>query len=91
MAKAKTGSNVIQDRQALIESLTILDSSFFDDLESKIRQSQFPEYLKLDTPFIIAEQNEFGLFGIKEIAVPEKAETKVVINHDGKDFEFEKY
>lgn len=85
MAKSRTGLNIIDNRRALTESFTILNNSFVDHLESKLRQIQLPEYIKLDTQFLIAEKNEAGLFGIKEIIDPEKKEVRVLISHNGTD------
>jgi len=85
MARARTGLNVISDKQSLTESLTIFNNSFIDHLESKLRQFALPDYVNLDTPFLIAERNETGFYGLKEVNDPEKNEIRVVMDHDGKD------
>jgi len=57
MAKARTGKNEISDELALEASLTTFTYSFSEELESRIRDYDFPEYIDLNSPFIIAKND----------------------------------
>ncbi|WP_335965420.1 hypothetical protein [Galbibacter sp. PAP.153] len=54
MAKARTGQNDISDDLALKAALGTFSYSFSEELESSIRDYVFPDYVKLDSPFIIS-------------------------------------
>jgi hypothetical protein len=58
MAKARTGQNIITREIQLEASMTTFTYSFSEDLESKIREYDFPDYIQLESPFTIAGNNE---------------------------------
>jgi hypothetical protein len=66
MAKARTGQNVITDELALKASMATFTNSFSEELESKIRDYNFPDYIKLESPFIIAGKSEDSTLKIVE-------------------------
>jgi hypothetical protein len=83
MARAKTGQNVTLTEQTLKTSLSTFTNSFTEELESKIRKYNFPDYINLDSPFIIANKVNNHIYQIKEFT--ESNEIKVCLNKDGSD------
>jgi hypothetical protein len=64
MAKARTGQNETTNDMALKSSLITITNSFSEELESKIRESVFPEYINLESPYIIAGKVDTDTFEI---------------------------
>lgn len=60
MARARTGQNDSPDELALKAALGTFSYSFSEELETSIRDFNFPEYVKLDSPFIISGYNSNG-------------------------------
>ncbi|MFW9872475.1 MAG: hypothetical protein ACFFG0_05175 [Candidatus Thorarchaeota archaeon] len=56
MAKARLGKNEVTGAPALKSSLSTLTSSFSEELETEIREYEYPEYVNLDSSFLIAAQ-----------------------------------
>jgi hypothetical protein len=64
LAKARTGQNEITDAAALEAALTTFTYSFSEELESKIRDYNFPDYIQLKSQFLIA-----GYSGTEQISI----------------------
>lgn len=54
MGQARTGQNTLSNDLFLKAALTTFSGSFSEELEYEIRKLDFPEYIKLESPFSIA-------------------------------------
>jgi len=66
MARARTGRNEITNELALEAALTTFTYSFSEELESVIRDYEFPPYVELESPYIIAGYSKEELIRIEE-------------------------
>lgn len=82
MAKARTGKNEISDELALEAALTTFTYSFSEELESRIRDYDFPEYIDLDSPFIIAKNDGTSQYEIS-IYENDKGKPCLLVTKDG--------
>ncbi|MEC9491100.1 hypothetical protein [Flexistipes sp.] len=64
MAKARTGQNTLSDELFMKAALSILSGSFSEELEYAIRKLDFPDYIKLDSPFSIAKKLNYDTYQI---------------------------
>ncbi len=66
MAKAQTGQNEISKETALKASLSTLTYSFSEEIDSNVRDSEFPSYIDLSNQFIFSTKNNADTYGIQE-------------------------
>jgi hypothetical protein len=78
LAKARTGQNKISDELALRAAMTTFTQSFIEELESSIRDFQFPDYVKLESPFLISKSEGENNYQIVE--VQEAGKFKLQVN-----------
>ena len=64
LAAAKLGKNGATEVEVIVSSLSTLGNSFTEELESKIREIKFPEYIDLSTKYIISGEGNDGVFQI---------------------------
>jgi len=64
LAAAKLGKNGATDKQVIVSSLSTLSSTFTEELEAKIREIEFPEYIDLSTKYNISGGGNDGVFQI---------------------------
>lgn len=84
MAVARTGQNMVPDDDALRASLSTFSSSFSEELESKIREYIFPEYINLNSDFIIAGKENDNIIGIQQF-YDENHKSKVRLIKNGEE------
>jgi len=82
MAEARTGQNIITNEVALKASMTTFTYSFSEELESKIREYNYPEYIQLESPFIIAGKIEENILKIVKFEDDGKQKVKLIKNEE---------
>lgn len=75
MALAKVGKNTLTDDLQLKAALSIFSASFSEELESKIKQLEFPEHIDLDSNFAIAGQKDNDIY---KVVIYQEQETRKV-------------
>lgn len=77
MAKARAGQNKLDKEEILKTALSTFTYSFTEELESSIREHDFPDYINTDSEFIISDKNATNIY---KIVSPE--ENKVALLKD---------
>ncbi|MBL7858928.1 MAG: hypothetical protein JNM57_14655 [Cyclobacteriaceae bacterium] len=78
LAAARTGRNKISDDLALRAAMATFTQSFSEEIESAVREFKFPEYVKLNSSFVIA-RHENGL-SYEIVEVEDQGKTKLHVN-----------
>lgn len=82
MAEARTGQNNITNKTALEASMATLTNSFAEELESKTRNYNFPDYIQIDSPFNIASYSEENILKIVKFESEGKTKVKLLKNNE---------
>jgi len=65
LAKARTGQNTVKDSLLMKAALTTLSGSFSEELDYEVRKLDFPEYIKIESPFSLAKRSNNDVFKVQ--------------------------
>lgn len=66
MGRARTGLNELTNEELLKASMTTFTYSFSEQIESKLREYEFPDYIDLESEFIISKNANGSNFQIRQ-------------------------